>query len=144
MAQYIPFDHRPSNITNRDNASYTVPAGKYARVVFSYSCNAYYANGGDVGQSVGITNGNAVGEVDFWLDAGDVLSASKSNAAAGPSGAGKSLHASSSITVSINSSVCKRIVAFASAASGASSPNLKIEGSTNYTMYIEEYDIVSA
>jgi hypothetical protein len=77
----IPFNNQPVN-TGVTAASYTVPAGKYARVIVSIGLTATFSNGGsltNIGSTTsgstnyGVNTGHFNDKIELWLKAGDVL-----------------------------------------------------------------------
>lgn len=81
---FIPFDNNPISTSQGDlSSSYTVPAGKFARVTVSISLRA------GIVPSVSVTgNGNQYCNdnvsFDFWLKSGDVLTKTNTFSSAGP------------------------------------------------------------
>ena len=107
-AFYIPFNNEPVN-TGRGNESdtYTVPSGKYARVIASVSVKAYPLASADVG-ATGVYSGAAVadsGNIVLYLDEGEELSFDTQAASAnGSSAASSFVQASSFARVVVDSS----------------------------------------
>ena len=138
----FPFNHAPVSLGFADNTSYTVPAGKYARVLFCYSASAYtYA--GDPGQSISVTTDNQNGVFEIWLRDGDIIDATTVVANANAGASDKQLSGFSRINITVNGTIAKRVYAYATASSGGSTPNLFLRGNAAFTISAEEYNIVS-
>jgi len=84
---FIPFDNNPISTAQGDlSSSYTVPAGKFAKVTVSISLRA------GIIPSVAMTSGTVTGNqycndnvsFDFWLKSGDVLTKTNTFSSAGP------------------------------------------------------------
>lgn len=124
---FNPFSFNPAN-TGRASGSYTVPAGKYAYVVIHImvEANVSQANGsvpiGTVGNGgFGVTSEANSDVIQLWLDEGDAITSSGSNASgtATVTGAGStnitfdSQSASTSMTVNLGGSaiaICRALV----------------------------------
>ena len=86
MSLFLPFNHRPSLVI-ANPASYTCPAGKYARVVATMTTNALYDFTVDFGLDVITANMYPSSEsnsesIEFWIKTGDVVSKSIDNISA--------------------------------------------------------------
>jgi hypothetical protein len=83
----IPFNFQPVN-TGISNSTYTVPAGKYARVVVNLSASARIFNTSLVatgGEAIAVSNNTQSLSVEVWARAGEAFSASTSAPAPAPS-----------------------------------------------------------
>lgn len=65
----IPFNYQPVNSGNIANASYTVPSGKYARIVATLTTTMSLAGS----SSTQGGNGSDSCIVEYWLRAGEVV-----------------------------------------------------------------------
>jgi len=134
---YIPFNHRPANIDFKNNASYTVPAGYYARVVATCTVSAYAAVSPSSAMTMGMTSNSCV--IELWVDAGDIVSSSRVQ----PSSSGSQIHADyAEATVTVNSNVIGKCRTYASG-SANSSVSVTVIGHADVSFHIEEYPIVS-
>lgn len=74
---FIPFNHQP--VTVSAGTSYTVPAGKYARVTVTLAASIRYSGpnfapaDGVYFLSISETGASESTSLDFWLDDGDVV-----------------------------------------------------------------------
>jgi hypothetical protein len=162
---FIPFNHQPS-LVNRTTGTYTVPAGKYARVTANYSISAQAIINGNTGFRVDAYSTAANGDVQngspfFLLKAGDAISFTSSGAsgtATCPAGSGTNTgqaHSTSSdttLTISINSSTAAifRARAYASISiyrqEGGSLTAIgyaTFSSSVSCTFVYEEYNVIS-
>lgn len=74
----IPFNFQPVNTGVVANGSYTVPAGKYARVMATLSVKSYMGPLVQVSGSVDGGNGEDSVSIELWLKSGDIVSVSNS------------------------------------------------------------------
>ena len=150
MSIFIPFNNQPASTDQKDNASYTVPAAKYARVVISYTCVAYVS----AWTTTSLVTGNALpilenpgktGEFELWLETGAALTASTTNATGS---IGSTSFKYSEITLSVDGTVVKRVRDYINGWLGYGNPTtlydqITISGYTDYCIAAEEYNELS-
>ena len=101
------FDFKPVSIDSKQNADYTVPAGMYAKVIVSYTCNAFVGSSDAVNGAFPPAN-TSNGNVEYWLTEADVISSVRLNANNTNSGAGF-VTDYSEIDIKVNGNVVKNL-----------------------------------
>lgn len=151
MAYIIPFNHQPV-ATGSQSTTYTVPSGKYSRVVvtlnaavfMSASTSAAVAN---FPPSGGSQNDSVV--VEIWAKAGDAISFTSSipSAASSNSSGATDVKYLNGVTTSIaqlnGTAFAKARAAVTLITTNASGSQVTIGGSVDGNLYYEEYNVIS-
>jgi hypothetical protein len=148
----IPFNFQPVTTVVATTASYTVPAGKYSRVVIDMDCSAWITSAtqstGTGGTAVGGSPGNSSKTKELWLKAGDVLTNSTTNASgsviSAASGAAGGV-GTSTATFTLNSTVIATCKASATAAvfAGSIAGSVTFSGIATVSYTASEYNVIS-
>lgn len=146
---HIPFNFAPIN-TGSTTSTYTVPSGKYARVLFSITSRTWIVpSTGNTDPNANCSDSNTV-TGDIWLMSGDVVAMSSTIASGtftNPSGAGATISAtgSSSTRLTVNSSEASRVESMVSFLflSASSTPAVSLDGSASMSIFFQEYNNIS-
>lgn len=147
----FPFNHEPVETKAIDGpSSYTVPSGRYARVVVNYYLfavpNINLATGVSQTFQAEIENLGKYGEVEIWLKDGDVVSWSGTNAS-GNIGA-TAANRYTEIKFDLNGTTFKRIRDYISGWGAYGNPPSGFDvavviGGHSASFYVEEYNSLS-
>lgn len=147
----FPFNHEPVNTTAIDAATYTVPSGKYARVVINYYLFAVpstnlASSGVSQDFQAEIENLGKYGEVEIWLKDGDVVSWSGTNASGNIGATAASRY--TEIEFDLNGTIFKRIRDYVSGWGAYGNPPIlydiaTVTGGHSASFYVEEYNSLS-
>lgn len=153
MSIFIPFNHQPANIPT-PAASYTCPAGKYARVVATLNVDAYisaYSPDSNSDFVYYTETGGKCESIELWITEGDVLTKTET---APTDTSNTSVNTSALVeaiaSISINSGggavVVSEITARASARianGGATNDILTASSTATVKWHIEEYNVLT-
>jgi len=158
---FVPFNHQPA-ATGQTTGTYTVPSGKYARATVKYSVSAGATAASLTNANVAVIralniNPSSVGgEVEFWLKAGDALTATESlptnNLSLTSTGAGEYWDAetgNATITFTVNGNDSGKVRASCAASVGVNMSGATtftyatFEGSTVFSIFYEEYNVIA-
>jgi len=132
----LPFDHHPVNTLTVDNDDYTVPAGKFARIIATLSVEAHVSAVSAAPTT--ISNGENSTSLEFWADTGDVVDVSRTAASA----SGTLYQTAQSVAaITFNTAIVGRI--FANASAYLSSGTSTITGTALVNYQVEEYNITT-
>ena len=141
----IPFNHEPIDTVQKFNTDYTVPIGKYARVVINVSCSAYVSHTDNPNVRIKTLDNGTVNEsIEIWANSSDVISSVRTPA---------NTNTESPLTAKGTSTVSIKLngVIFVSLASTALSTSTntgglpyftQISGIVNVGMHAEEFNNV--
>lgn len=137
----MPFNNMPAN-TGAGSTTYTVPAGKYARVTISIEA-AF--NIELTSQQITYPTISCQSQIfTVWMRAGDVLSGSLTGATAGTVSANSHFSRSSGANALINSSVIGTTVAiFNGYNTGGSTATVSVTNRNNFFYWYEEFNVIS-
>lgn len=137
----IPFNFQPIATGTVLNGSYTVPSGKYARVLINCHAMARISAATADGTIALSSNADSV-VAEFWLKAGDAITTVATGATGGPS---FSVHSFSQSTASINGVQCLIALAPVSGTNDGTVPGntLTISGSAGVSIRYEEFNQIS-
>lgn len=155
----IPWNRDPASTQKGTTATYTVPAGKYARVEITYSLSATLASS-NLDNTVTSTVvcpsiSSNCGRIEYWLSAGQtlVLAASNTTGTVSASGAGSAVFgaatsvASFTITIdgALHNTIASRSGVFANAkvSSGGGTGSITLTPTTNFAWNAEEFAKIS-
>ena len=141
----IPFNFQPANTGTVLNGSYTVPSGKYARVIINLSAMARISaatSDSDGGEYVAISSNSDSSTIEVWAVAAEAFTTSTSSASGGP---GASTHSISTASVSIGGTqlAIARAAASGIIGGGGADDNVTISGAASASMRYEEYNVIS-
>ena len=153
----IPFNHEPVGLNFKNNASYTVPAGKYARVVANIECSIYVTdavNNSNTTRYPSPSMADKTREVELWLPSGTVLASSKTNASgkitsgnAQPANAGIYFSNYSEVLLTVDGNTIKKVRAHGTIGGEGDAASQIIDqswaGHTDVSFHIEEYNSIS-
>jgi hypothetical protein len=143
----IPFNHQPIS-TGVGSSTYTVPSGKYTRLVVAVHTSAY-GNVSQANQRVeSMSNDSNTVTQAYWLKAGDVVTVSTTSASASASpstGATSFLRSSSIASVLINGStvIDSESYSHIEINNANTSVTVSISGNSSARYFYEEYNVIS-
>ncbi len=147
----IPFNHQPVN-TGAGSGTYTVPAGKYARLTFNCVAEAYLTLSNSTG--LNLTNGNSaesnVSNGTVYLKSGDIISTSTSGASGSYTRTTAGTEPANAVGISqgailLNGTVFNRVYARVSSmfTAQSSQPTVTANGSASVSYFYEEFTNIS-
>lgn len=146
----IPFNFQPVS-TSSGSGTYTVPAGKYARITVTLNASVFMSSGSATTIGNFPSQGSSISDsvvIDVWAKAGDAISftssvPSSTSAAGTPSAVGF-------VSGTCTSSANLNGVAFGRArasttltSSNSASSTVTVTGSVDALYYAEEYNVIS-
>jgi hypothetical protein len=142
----IPFNNQPAN-TGAGSSTYTVPSGKYTRLVVAVHTSAY-GNVSLINQVVDMSNDSNTVTQAYWLKAGDIVTVSTTSASASntpATGAVVFLRASSIASVFINGTtvIDSESYSYIQTGSTIAGVTISISGNSSARYFYEEYNVIS-
>ena len=153
----IPFNNEPVGLDFKNNASYTVPVGKYARVVVNIECAIYVTdavNNSNFMRYPSPSMSDKTREVELWLPSGTILASSKTNAS-GKISSGEAQVASqgiyfsnySEVLLTVDGNTVKKVRAHGTIGGEGDAASQIVDqswvGYTDVSFHIEEYNSIS-
>lgn len=144
---FVPFNFQPTSI-QRGSGTYTVPAGKYARVTISVTGEAYGIISAPYPSENVVSNGSFCESVDIFLKSGDVLTVSQSNASAtGSTAPTSSATAITTVNLSINSTIFAvftcRGYAYSVTSGSPNNATSSVSGSSSVNWIAQEFNEIT-
>jgi hypothetical protein len=149
----IPFNFQPSATGNVANAGYTVPAGKYARVMANLSVKSHPSSYSAVGSGsppVYAASGEDSTSIELFLKSGDVVSVSNSAGSATATASGNAYAASnfavavSTANISVNGTIVASVTCSSSCfLSPANITTMNLSGTSTVNYSYAEFNNIS-